>query len=50
MEIITTLVGVSFAVFVSILATAPNPLALLLGRRARKHQAGQRNLSGLQAV
>ena len=50
MEIITALVGVSFALFLAALAVTPNLIAVYLELRAQKRHGVQRNASGLLAA
>ena len=47
MEIITALVGVSFALFLAALAVTPNLIAVHLELRAQKHHGAQQNASEL---
>ena len=50
MEIITALVGVSFALFLAALAVTPNLIAVHLELRAQKRHGAQQNASGLLAA
>jgi hypothetical protein len=50
MEIITALVGVSFALFLAALAVIPNLIAVYLELRAQKRHGAQQNASGLLAA
>ena|ERR1700731_2065543 len=50
MEIITALVGVSFALFLAALAVTPNLIAVYLELRAQKRHGVQQNASGLLAA
>jgi hypothetical protein len=50
MEIITALVGVSFALFLAALAVTPNLIAVYLELRAQKRHGAQQNASGLLAA
>jgi hypothetical protein len=47
MEIITALVGVSFALFLAALAVTPNLIAVYLELRAQKRHGAQQNASEL---
>ena len=50
MEIITALVGVSFALFLAAIAVTPNLIAVYLELRAQKRHGAQQNASGLLAA
>jgi hypothetical protein len=50
MEIITALVGVSFALFLAALAVIPSLIAVYLELRAQKRHGAQQNASGLLAA
>jgi hypothetical protein len=50
MEIITALVGVSFALFLAALAVTPNLITVYLELRAQKRHGAQQNASGLLAA
>jgi hypothetical protein len=50
MEIITALVGVSFALFLAALAVTPNLIAVYLELWAQKRHGARQNASGLLAA